>query len=220
MATKTTTSPEKVPRNGRPLVNTKARSASYVTYEGRRRRPVNWPLVRARIRLIAWWIVTKSALAVIYVSMIREALASLIPALSMKLSRAVPGLGFLASFEETRRLDLAFFMAIFMLLAVVCLWHKVLSLWLYGHREKESSASEYRRRRERIYAVLAIVIIVVDSVLFYRAMIHSGWGQSLFSATAMVATAGYLVVLLFLTLVTIQLGEAVREAKLETKSER
>lgn len=204
-----------IPRSRVPKQNGTAeqsmRSAE-VSYK-RARKSMNWPLFWARVRLWAWWLITKVALAIIYVSMIRDALATLIPALAQKISRAVPGMSFLAHFEETRRLDLAFFMAIFLLLAVVCLWHKVLSLWLYGHREKERSASEYRKRRETLYAVLAIIIISVDSSLFYYSMIQSGWGEAEFSWSALLATVGYLVVLLFLTLVTIQLGESVRDAK-------
>ena len=84
----------------------------YVTYKKR----MNWALFWAWNKLLGWLVITKIGLAVIYVSMIREALATLIPALAQKLSRAVPGLGFLANFDETRQLDLAFFMAIF------CFW--------------------------------------------------------------------------------------------------
>ncbi len=184
----------------------------YVTYKKR----MNWALFWAWNKFLGWLAITKIGLAVIYVSMIREALATLIPALAQKLSRAVPGLGFLANFDETRQLDLAFFMAIFLLLAVVCLWHKVLSMWLFGHRDKQESVTAYRRRREILYAVLAIVIITVDSSLFYYSMIQSGWGETAFSWSALLATIGYLVVLLFLTLATLQLGEGVREAKLQS----
>lgn len=191
-----------------------ARNAdSYVTFK-KRRRPVNWPLFWAWVKLIAWLIVTKLALAVVYVSMIREALATLIPALAQKVSRAVPGLSFLADFEETRKIDLAFFMAIFLLLAVVVLWHWVLATYLYGHRKKQTSLPVYYRRRELVYVGLAGVIITVDSLLFYYSMIQSGWGETSFSWSALLATVGYLVVLLFLTLATIQIGEGVREAKL------
>ena len=201
-------------KNGRASDQTP--SSNYVTYQ-REKRPFSWPLFWARAKLWAWLLLTKTALAVIYVSMIREALATLIPALAQKLSRAVPGLAFLANYEETKRLALAFFMAVFLLLAVVCLWHRVLSLWLYGHREQQASATDYRKRREKLYATLAVLIIAVDASLFYFAMIQSGWGQAEFSWSAILATVGYLGVLLFLTLATIQLGEGVREAKLSLK---
>jgi hypothetical protein len=57
-------------------------------------------------------------LGIIYVAVIAEGLRRLVPPLSQKLYKLLPGLGALKNYEATYRLDLAPFLSVIILMAV------------------------------------------------------------------------------------------------------
>jgi hypothetical protein len=164
-------------------------------------------LVLARLKYWAWEILTKGILGVIYISVIAEGLRRLVPALGQRLYR-LPGLGALREYEATYRLDLAPFLAVFILIAVWYLWDEILQLWL--RRECDDDESPWNRANHGLLIVsLGIVILGSDAVLFYIAMTQIGWQGAGFSFPALLATVAYLAVLIFVSFVSINLREAV-----------
>ena len=78
-----------------------------------------------------WKLITIVVLAPIYCSVIAEGLRMLVPALGQKLHKLpIPGFSGFGQYKETHRLDLAIFMAVFLLLAVWWLWEQLLKVFL------------------------------------------------------------------------------------------
>lgn len=183
----------------------------WVQYNGgspRFRPPdIDWQLAIARFKYYGWIIFTKLGLGVVYLSIVREGFRYVMPVLGMKISR-VPGFGFLAWFSMTYRLDLAAPMALFVLLAVFWLWDRSLGLWLHGHDTLfESDDPLFRMRREMFFYSLSVVVLLTDSILFYVGLVQNNWGQSMISFTAFIATVLYSAVLVFVTLLTLDLRQ-------------
>lgn len=91
----------------------------------RQTKPINWDRFFATMKYWIVSLVTKVGLGIIYMSVIREGLAYMVPFLGQRLSK-LPGLTFLADFEATYRLDLAIVFSLFLLCFVWWLWSKLL----------------------------------------------------------------------------------------------
>ena len=61
----------------------------------------------------------------------------------------------------------------------------------------------------------ASVILGADAYFFYLAIIETGWGGTAISFTAILATAAYVVVLLFVSLVSVNLKESIQQLREE-----
>jgi hypothetical protein len=156
----------------------------------------------------AWQVGSKTVLGLIYFAIISEGLRQIVPVLAQRLYK-LPGLTFLQDYEATYRLDLAPFFALFQLIAVWYLWGTVLNIWIF-----EYDLEEYSEAHRQLIAALAITILGADTYLFYAAVSQMGWSTS-FSFTAMIATAAYLGVLIFVLYVSQILRHEVQ--KLEGK---
>lgn len=129
----------------------------------------------------------------------------LVPALGQKLHKlAIPGFSMFGQYQETRRLDLAMFMALFLLVAVWWLWEQVLKVFLSSEETFDKSgwnADAYKR----VVLILGIIILGADACLFYASMVQIGWGGTRLSVPALLATAAYLAVIVFVSLVSLNL---------------
>lgn len=164
-------------------------------------------VVLAHIKYWMWKLITIAVLGPIYCSVIAEGLRMLVPALGQKLHKlAMPGFAVLGQYQETRRLDLAILFAAFLLIAVWWLWEQVLRILLGTDRVFQDSgwnADVYKR----LVLILGVVVLVADASLFYIAMVQMGWGGTRFSLAALLATAAYVAVLVFVSLVSLNLSK-------------
>lgn len=151
-----------------------------------------WDRTQRILVYCAWQAVSKLFLGVIYLAVISEGLRVLIPALGQKLYK-LPGLSSLQDYEATHRLDLAPFFAVFLLVAVFVLWHRIVELWLSGE-EFSRLAKEHQ-----LVVGMGCMILGADAVLFYLAMTQMTWGGGGLSFSALVATGAYVGVLIFVS---------------------
>lgn len=155
-----------------------------------------------RVKYLLWVLFTKGMLGTIYISVISEGLRTLVPALGQRLFK-VPGLSFLKDYKETYRLDLAPFMALFILIAVFYLWERILRIWL-------SSDRDLAWENETILLMgLGSTILGADGIIFYCAMAMDGWSGSFISISALLATVCYIAVTVFVSYVTVLLRSAI-----------
>jgi len=164
-----------------------------------REQPWTWALFQAHARYWMWQVGSKSILGLIYLAVISEGLRVLIPALGQKVYK-LPLLSGLQNFEATYRLDLAPFFAFFLLIAVFVLWPRIIALWM-ADRDWSSWTQE-----QRLLVCLGTAILGADAVLFYYAMAQMSWGGSALSFSALVATAAYVGVLVFVSWVSVKLS--------------
>jgi len=157
-----------------------------------------WELIRPHLKYWAWQVSSKAVMGLIYLAVISEGLRVLIPALGQKMYK-LPLLSWLQDFEATYRLDLAPFFAVFMLIAVFVLWPRILVIWL-----SEKEPAEWSREQQLIVG-LGASILGADAVLFYYAMTQMAWGSSSFSFSALVASAAYVGVLVFVSWMSLRL---------------
>ncbi len=162
-------------------------------------------LAMAYLKYYAWTVVTKIVLGIVYISIIREGLVSLIPALGQRVSK-IPMLSFFDQYDNLFRLDLGFFFAIFLMIAVFYLWAKIIYSTFYENlRTRPLDMKSLEDRRETLVRGLAAMILIADGCLFYFAMTQSTWGGSNFSFAALIATFAYLGVLIFVCLLSAEL---------------
>lgn len=166
---------------------------------------LRWALILAHFRYFAWQLATKTVLGVLYFAVISEGLRLLIPSLGTKI-RKLPALGWFADYEATYQLDIAHFFAIFLLVAAWSLWGSLLRMWLDIDRLNPTN--------QILIYVMATVILTADAWLFYLGMAELNWGSDSISSVALIATAAYVVVLMFVTYVGIGLKASIRKETL------
>lgn len=168
---------------------------------------LSWASAGAYAKHFLWQLATKVILGAIYVGVISEGLRHLVPALAQKVY-SLAGLSFLRDYEATYRLDLALFLSVFMLIAVWWLWEKILQLWLQAEDDFDDHGWNSDAHR-RLIVTLGVVILGADACLFYVAVSQAGWSGTRFSVSALLATAAYLAILLFVSFVSIHLRRAI-----------
>lgn len=176
-------------------------------------RRIRWSLVHALLKYWSWQIATKAVLGMIYLAVIAEGFRLLMPPLGQRLYK-LPGLGWTRDYEATYRLDLANFFSIFMLIAVWYLWGMILCFWLEVDPFSDKPTTNTDRHKA-VVVVLGVVVLVADACLFYAAMTQMGWTGATFSFTAVVATAAYLAVIVFVTYVGINLRKNIADIERE-----
>jgi hypothetical protein len=62
----------------------------------------------------------------------------------------------------------------------------------------------------RVVMTLGFIILGADSALFYASTCMLGWGRPSFSFSALLATAAYLAVIVFVSLVSLKLSRPFR----------
>ena len=172
---------------------------SFLRQDGLREHEWSWSAIQAHGRYWIWQIGSKATLGLIYLAVISEGLRVLIPALGQKIYK-LPLLSRLQNYEATYRLDIAPFFAFFLLIAVFVLWPKIIAVWL-SQREADEWSKEHQ-----LLVVLGSAILGTDAVLFYYAMTQMTWGASVLSFSALVATAAYVGVLVFVSWMSVKLN--------------
>lgn len=162
---------------------------------------INWDRIFARLRIVLWFVFIKIPLGVVYVAIIAEGLRTLIPPLGQKLWK-LPLLTFLRDYEETHRLDLAPVMSVFIFIAVCVLWEQVLEIWLV---RQEKGSAWLLDNKAILMVSLGSLVLGADICLFYVGVVQSSWGGVSFSFSALLATAAYLGVLVFVSLQSLTL---------------
>lgn len=164
--------------------------------------------VWAYFKLVAWMLLSKIPLGVLYISVMADGLRFLIPALSQKLYK-IPGLSWMRDYEATYRLDLAPLFSLFLLLAVYWLWGKILRIWLFDPDDDDLGLPTANPAAVRLIVVsLGLVVLGADMLLFYISMTQASWGGSAFSFSALLATAAYVSVLIFVSLISVTLHQS------------
>jgi len=163
----------------------------------------------AYLMYFLWKAVTFVVISPIYLAVIAEGLRISVPALGQKLYKvAIPGFHVFGEYVVTRRLDLAVCMALVLLFAVWWLWEQVLHVLLSTDEFLAESGWDPDAYR-RLVMALGFIILGGDSALFYGAIVISGWGEGAFSLTALLATAVYLCVIVFVSLVSLKLRKRI-----------
>ena len=167
--------------------------------------PTSAAVVFAHAKYWLWKALTIIVLGPIYCSVIAEGLRMLVPALGQKLHKlAIPGFAMFGQYQETRRLDLAIFLALFLLIAVWWLWEQVLKVLLttdIAFHDSGWNPDAYKR----LVLILGVVVLVADAALFYISMVQLGWGGARFSLPSLLASAAYCAVIVFVSLVSLNL---------------
>lgn len=170
----------------------------------------NFRLMLAKTKYIFWRILVFLFMGPVYVIVIREGLAFLIPALGQRVSK-VPGLSFFNNYESLYGLDLAFFLAIFICIGVWHFWDVVLERFLLQDHQQDEVEGWHNEKLNGFNHVLAFVLIFSDMGLFYLAVSQLSWGRSGFSIAAFMATAAYVAILLFVSYINIALRFKIRQ---------
>jgi hypothetical protein len=165
--------------------------------------------IGAYLMYLGWQVATKGVLGIVYLAVIAEGLRVVIPPLSQKLHK-LPGLALLDRWDTTYQADLANIFASFLLLAVFVLWDRCLRIWLDVPAFCHPTWNPERYRR--FIVVTGSVVLVSDGALFYAAMGTMTWGSSGFSFGALLATAAYIALLVFISFVGISLHQHINDS--------
>ncbi len=174
-------------------------------YKGKR-PPFTQEMLFARFKYHAWSVLIHVVFAAVYIAIIAEGFRILIPTLAQRLYK-LPGLGFLKDYEATYKLDVAICMALFMMLAVLYLWHRLVEKWLgttdslyTPHYDDEGWS---HRHHMMLLWTLGTVVLGCDTYLFYTSIVSLTWGDSEFSFTSFIATLAYLAILVFVSYISV-----------------
>jgi len=155
-----------------------------------------------------WKAVTILILAPIYCSVIAEGLRLLVAPLGQKIHKLpIPAVSMFGQYQELRRLDLAIFMAVFLLVAVWWLWEQLLKFFLTLDESFDDSHWDTEAYR-RLILILGFIVLGADGCLFYTSLVQLGWGGTKLSLSAMLATAAWLAVVVFVSLVSLKLRKS------------
>jgi hypothetical protein len=181
--------------------------------DARRRRDLFLALFWPRSVAVAFTVVTKGIVAIVYEALLSQGLRHILPDMGMRLYR-IPGLAFLELYTATYRLDLAHLFAAVPLVCTFVAWKLLLEMYL----RREVFAHRFRRwdldRLKRVIVTMGTIIVTGDAALFCLAVSIASWGQARLSAAAVLATAVYMTVLGFVTWVSLWLNDRVEEAKI------
>lgn len=198
-------------------------SAAAQTLSGSRRarqltglawKSLNWPLIWARLKYWTWSFMTKFLLTIVYFAFISQGLRYMLPELGLKLSK-LSGFAFLANFRATYRLDLANLLSAIPLIAVWILWHLVLEMYLAPERFEDRFHRWDVDRCKSLILPMAVIVIMADAGLFFGSFSLASWGKAQFSVAALLATATYVVLLVFVSFVSLYLSQNISDLKKE-----
>lgn len=176
------------------------------------RKPINWALVWARTKYVAWTLATKSIITVIYLEIVSQGIVYLFPDMGKRLWK-IPMFSFFNDYEATHRINLAHVFAVVPLFATWVLWSLLLSMYLKPERFAETFKKYDVEKAKRVILIIGAIVIVSDAGLFGASFSMSSWGSSRFSATAVLATALYCAVIAFVSLISMFLADEVRDLK-------
>ena len=174
----------------------------------------DFTLLGAQIKYLLWALSTKLVLGFIYLAIMAEGLRILIPSLTQKLYK-LPGLTSLRRYELFHRLDLAIPFSLFLMLVVFAMWPKIIRIWL---GEDLDSADWDPDRYRWLIMGQGIVLLVIEPLIFYLGATQMSWGGGGFNLPALLATAGYLVVLIFVSYKSVEFATAISTIRKENRS--
>ena len=165
----------------------------------------------AKLKSWAWKIFTVPIIWLMYCVLISEALRYLLPVLATRIHKLpLPFVSYLRYWEGFHRLDIAHLFAILLCMAVWFLWVEILTAFLSNERSVERSG--WNPDAYRCFVnLLGGVVLSCDAILFYIAVTQLDWGSSRFSFAALVATAIYLGVIVFVSFVSVKLDRPLKE---------
>ena len=157
-----------------------------------------------------WRVAVTLLMGVLITAMVAEAGRQMSPTLAQKLSKQ-PALAWMANYQETRRLDLAYVFAIAVFtIASVC-WEWILMILL--STDDSHIASGWKVDNYKRFVLIAgTVFICGDCVFFYRSLVQMEWGAAKFSFAALVMTATYVLILAVVSLINVKLRKAAKES--------
>ncbi len=124
-----------------------------------------------------------------------EGLRNLAPVLATKLSKIpLPFFPSLSRYTWTHRLDIAFVMAVFLLIASGYSCIQAMRSLILEELPEQSDVNALMHRR--ILLGLSWTIVFLDMATFYTGVVYQGWGAS-FSISSVLLTALYGAVLCF-----------------------
>ena len=153
------------------------------------------------LKYVLWIIFTKFVMGVVYLAVISEGLRQLFPPVCQKLYK-LPGFAILYRFPDLRRLDLAPFLAGFILLAVFFSWERILLVYLGGDK------SSYRETS--LLVLIGTIILGADGFLFYTCVTQMSWSDAEVSIPGVLMTTAYVALLVWISYVTVTLKMKVR----------
>lgn len=179
--------------------------------------PMRWELVGLTIRRVAWNLLAKGLLAIVYLDIVSEGLRHLVHITAKKI-HTVPGFGALRRYAWSHQIDSAQLLALFLLLFVFFFWGQILELWLMNKGHDQFDDRGWRPETHRALLVtLGTVILGADVCLFYTAITWAGWRGSRFSVPALLATCAYLAIIVAVCFVSLTLKKSVTDLKHKEK---
>ncbi len=192
--------------NGDPPRNV-SRVANRFPYD----KPIDWPLFWATVQYWLFTVVAKVVGAVLYLGLISMGLRLSYPEMGVKLSKVLP---WLDNYELTYKWDRAHLGAIGILFFSWTFCHLILrflvSSELADSLKRIGWSNDWPRR---LTFTIGVIIMTVDACVFYRAFNAVIWGQSSFSASAIITTLGYVTLLVATTFYSLYLGQILNHTK-------
>jgi type IV secretory pathway TrbL component len=154
-------------------------------------------------------------LAVVYFSWGSQGIRHVLPASGIKLYKLpIPGFSELENYETTFRLDTAHFAALILLVLSWLSWNFLLRLFISDELQKKFEGWSWNFTYIKpIVIVTSILIIIGDGGLFYAAFNHAAFGETRFSATALVAALVYMTILVLVNFISLYLAQCVKDHK-------
>jgi hypothetical protein len=176
---------------------------------------INWPLWWARFVRFMWDLVMTIILAIIYFAWGSQGIRHVLPASGMKLFKLpIPGFSELEHYETTYRLDTAHFAALILLVLSWLSWHFLLRLHISDELQKKFERWSWNLARIKpVLIVTATLIIIGDGGLFYAAFNHAAFGETRFSATALVASLVYMTILVLVNFISLYFSHCAKDKK-------
>lgn len=178
-------------------------------YKARVRKPINWPLFWAKMKYWAFTIAAKTGGAVLYLGLISMGLRLSYTELGVKLSKVLP---WLDNYELTYSWDRAHMAAIGILFFSWTFCHFMLRFLVSeeftGTLRSIGWVNDWPKR---LTFTIGVIIMTVDSCVFYRAFNAVVWGQSTFSPSAILTTLGYVTLLVATTFYSLYLSQMLKQ---------
>ncbi len=176
----------------------------------------DWTLFLARVKYWLWILFTKTIVTIIYLEIVSQGIIHVFEEMGKRFWK-IPGFAFLNDYEATHRITIAHVFALIPLIATWVLWWLLLRMYMAPDRFEQMMHRYKHENSRRVVLIIGFIVIVADAGLFAASFSMSSWGDSTFSATAVLATALYVAVIAFVSLVSMFLGDAVTDLK--TKKE-
>lgn len=175
----------------------------------------NWRLLWAWLLYLAWSVVLKLVLCVIYFALITQGFLNVYPDTGQKLYKLpIPGFAGLEDYESTYHLRLAHCCAMVLLLLTWLSWSFLLQLHLSEELTERFRRWDWNIKQVKcVVTIGAVLVIIGDAGLFYNALQYAAFGGSEFSTFTLVASLVWVVILVLVNFISLFLSRCVKEAR-------